>query len=100
MNLKSRVYEHVLLVPEGRDVSTSETNLKNGVDEEAKRNLAQLCCLFLILSQGAQPEERQENLLMEHRFALTCDNSGMPCIYDVLGIQSGWCSATLWHWAA
>ena len=48
-------------------VSISETNLKNGVDEEAKRNLAQLCCLFLILSQGAQPEERQENVTFLRR---------------------------------
>ena len=44
------------------DVSTSETNLEDGVDEEAERNLTQFCCLFLILCQGAQPEERQENV--------------------------------------
>ena len=50
------------------DVSTSETNLEDGVDEEAERNLAQLCCLFLILSQGAQPEEtRRCNLFRETR---------------------------------
>ena len=56
-------------MPEGRDINinmnivnlTSETNLKDRVDEEAKRDLAQLCCLFLILCQGAQPEETRKH---------------------------------------
>ena len=57
--------EHVLHVPEGWDISTSETNLKDGVYEEAKRNLAQFCCLFLVLCQGAQPgETRKHNLVI------------------------------------